>query len=106
MIDDMEEAHDLDQAMRQRMPGVEDQKRRWLIAAAWWLNVRLRLFVLPVFIMGATGGLILSEPLQSYILVLNGMAITFVTTLDDTLCNIMIHNYEDKEGNPDISKTP
>lgn len=97
MIDDMVEANFVDLVMHRRTPWIVDWKRRWAIVAVWWLNVRLRLFVLPVFTVGATAGLILSGPMHSYDLLLNGVAITFVMTLDDTLGALCIQ-YKDEEG--------
>merc|ERR1719203_1246578 len=56
-----------------------------IIEALVWLTCELRKWVLPMMVLGATLGLLMRESLTSGNLLLDGIAVAFVTTLDDTL---------------------
>merc|ERR1719221_494572 len=57
------------------------------------------MFVLPMFTIGATIGLIMLEQITSLNLLLNGLAIVFITELDDSIGQIFLLGYQD-EGEP------
>ena len=56
-----------------------------------WVNHWLRVFALPFLAFWATTGLILSgESMDAKSLLLNGMAVTFVTEADDLLAALLL----------------
>eukprot|EP01051_Picozoa_sp_SAG22_P012525 SAG22_NODE_1311_length_4778_cov_14.573199_3_plen_87_part_00 len=59
--------------------GRSNANRRRLLALMSWCLIRLRFFVLPMFVVGATAAIMLSDDLTSQSMVLNGLAIGFIT---------------------------
>eukprot|EP00746_Dinoflagellata_sp_MGD_P124205 gnl/MRDRNA2_/MRDRNA2_58787_c0_seq1.p1 gnl/MRDRNA2_/MRDRNA2_58787_c0~~gnl/MRDRNA2_/MRDRNA2_58787_c0_seq1.p1 ORF type:complete len:517 (+),score=60.12 gnl/MRDRNA2_/MRDRNA2_58787_c0_seq1:207-1757(+) len=69
----------------QNMQGIQ----RNTVRVLWWISSQLRRFQLPHSIVGATVGLLLSGPLTSQNILLNGLAITFLTQVDDLLAQLV-----------------
>jgi hypothetical protein len=75
-------------------------KPRWyIIKCLAWLGFVFRKWVLPMLIIGASSALLLLEELTSRTLLLNGIAVTFVTTMDDTLGWMFFRSFSG-EGRP------
>jgi hypothetical protein len=85
ILDDIDDAVDLEMFTDQRCLRVKDFNHRHVVEALNWVSCSFRKWVLPMMVVGASLGLILRSPLTSQNLLLNGVAITFVTTLDDTI---------------------
>jgi len=98
IADELDEAAVHESFASFRVKDVSSNVRRRLITVTLWLLFRLRCFVLPLFIIAACLGLILSDELTSYNLLLNGFAITFMTTLDEMLESLVIPPIVHEEG--------
>ena len=62
-----------------------------------WCCVRTRLFVLPIFILFAVCGLLLSQPATATNFLLNGLAISFATTVDNHVAHFCLSPREREE---------
>jgi len=74
--------------------------RRLFVEVLTGVTSELRRWVLPMMTVGAGLGLLLGASLSAQNLLLNGIAITFVTTMDNTLCWIFIRPQPDEVDAP------
>jgi hypothetical protein len=87
ILEDIDDAADLELLTlhRRRFLPLNVRPRWYIIKCLAWAGFVFRKWVLPMLIIGASSALLLLEELTSRNLLLNGIAVTFVTTMDDTL---------------------
>jgi len=103
ILNDIDEVEDLTWLVAERMKLMKNMKRRHLVFVLAWLSGALRRFVLPMMIIGATLGLIMRTDFSSGNLLVNGIAISFVTTMDDSLgWMFLAPNHDADERKPNI----
>merc|ERR550532_305674 len=85
LLGDIDEAEQMNLMLR---------RRAHLLPRRWWRHVVvalarccsvLRICVMPMMIIGATSGLLLHGPLTSSNLLLDGISITVITTMDNCM---------------------
>jgi len=102
MLDDIDDVADLELLTADRARFMTKLRHRHIIFGIAWFGRELRRWVLPMMILGATLGLLTREPLTSANMLLNGIAITFVTTMDDTLGWVFIDPEPGVEERPKL----
>lgn len=85
ILNDIDDVEDLGEFAHHRAKSMPNPKHKFVFDVAVWLAGVLRQWVLPMMIVGATLGLMLGSKLTAQSMLMDGIAMTFLTSVDDTM---------------------